>query len=102
MKLSSVQTKTCRCGEEVPVGCVRCRECGDFLNERTRKYHAENTANSDVAEWMVFEGRQQMGPFAASQLRQSLAQNEFSGRALVWKPGLSDWVEAHRVAELTG
>lgn len=101
MQLSSVQTKTCRCGEEVPVGCVRCRECGDFLNERTRKYHTENIADND-AVWMVFEGRRQVGPFAASQLRQSFARNDFSIRTLVWKPGLSDWIEAHRVAELTG
>ena len=102
MKLNSVQTKICRCGEDVPVGCVRCRECGEFLNERTRKYHAQNIASSDVAEWMVFEGQRQIGPFAASQLRQSLAKNDFSNQALVWKPGLSDWIEAHRVAELTG
>ena len=102
MQLSSVQTKTCHCGEEVPVGCVRCRECGDFLNEQIRTYHAENIANNDDAVWMVFEGREQVGPFAASQLRRSFASNDFSPRALVWKPGLSDWIEARRVAELTG
>jgi hypothetical protein len=100
MNSPSIETKTCNCGEQVPSNCVRCRFCGDFLYEQTRQFHAENIARDDDAVWMVAFGDQQIGPLPTESLRQSLAMNQIPAQALVWKQGLSGWIEATRVAEL--
>ncbi|MFK7819723.1 MAG: DUF4339 domain-containing protein [Planctomycetaceae bacterium] len=100
MNSPTIESKTCQCGEQVPANCVRCRFCGDFLYEQTRQFHEENIARNEVAEWMVTVGQQQFGPLSTEALRQSLATHQVPPQAMVWKQGLSGWIEAHRVPEL--
>lgn len=92
--------KVCSCGERVPSNCVRCRECGAFLHETTREFHEQNFAKDDVAEWLVSYNGQQFGPFPTHALREAFATNFVPQEAMVWKPGLADWIAAHRVVEL--
>ena len=50
---------------------------------------------------MVAYNGQQFGPFPTNGLRQSFATQAMPGDAMVWKPGMSDWIHASKVAELS-
>lgn len=99
--MNSPSLKTCQCGEQVPANCVRCRECGQFLYEETKQFHDQNIADDSAAVWMVAYNGQQFGPFPTNGLRQSFATQAMPGDAMVWKPGMSDWIHASKVAELS-
>lgn len=96
----NLDMKKCSCGEHVPINCVRCRECGAFLHSDTRDFHEQNFADHDIAEWRVAYNGQEFGPFSTNALREAFATNFVPPEAMVWKPGLADWISVHRVAEL--
>ena len=53
-----------------------------------------------TTQWHVGRGGQQSGPFSIEQLREMAARGELSPGDLVWKQGMSDWVDCASVADL--
>lgn len=99
--MNAVNFKTCPCGEQVPKGCVRCRECGSFLNDDVKQYHDQHIAGENAAVWMVAYNGQEFGPFPTEVLKEAFATHAVPATALVWKTGLSDWIAASKVPELS-
>jgi hypothetical protein len=100
--MNTPSLKTCQCGEQVPANCVRCRECGQFLYQETKQFHDENIADESVAVWMLAHSGQQFGPLSTNALKQLFGTHAVPIEAMVWKPGMSDWIQARKVAELSG
>lgn len=52
-----------------------------------------STEHKPVAmnQWMVSDGGQQQGPFAADEVKQMIAEGRLSPVGLVWTPGMPEW-----------
>lgn len=99
--MNAVNEKQCSsCGEQVPENCVRCRTCGEFLYEETKQFHEEARQAASEPIWMVAYSGQKFGPFTREQLQTAFVQNSVPATALVWKPGLADWITVSKVADL--
>lgn len=90
-----------QCGVQIPEACVRCRDCGAFLNENVEQLAGQQAANTSRPEWMVHFDGHQFGPFTVEDLRKAfMAETTTVPReAMVWKHGMEDWVPAHSVPE---
>lgn len=55
--------------------------------------------NDDV--WYCAEGVSILGPFTFNELASRLSSNLYAAGVLVWRPGFSNWVEAHKISELS-
>ncbi len=52
-------------------------------------------------QWYYSKSSTQLGPVDESELRAKLASGEVSTADLVWREGMTDWLPAARVAELS-
>ncbi len=48
-------------------------------------------------EWFFSKGGQQLGPVSSEQLKQLAASDQLQPSDLVWKDGMSQWIEARKV-----
>jgi hypothetical protein len=53
-----------------------------------------------MSEWHYSKNNQQQGPVSAEQLKQMAASGQLQPTDLVWKQGMSQWSEAHRMKGL--
>jgi hypothetical protein len=58
--------------------------------------------NISTVQWYAAINNQQAGPFSEEELGQLAAQGQITGATLVWRQGLSDWVKADTLPELSG
>lgn len=55
-----------------------------------------------AVSFFVVEGGRQAGPFTLDQIKAKIAAGTFTAESMVWKKGMSAWVRAGDVAELSG
>ncbi len=51
-------------------------------------------------EWFFSKGGQQLGPVSSEQLKQLAASDQLQPSDLVWKDGMSQWIEARKITGL--
>jgi hypothetical protein len=62
---------------------------------------AQTSVNSDISGYFVGINGQQTGPHNASGLMQLVEQGQLTKNSLVWKEGMTNWVAAGTVDELS-
>lgn len=81
-----------------------CTACHNDLQAATQRALAiEGIAGKAGAEWLVYDGHKQWGPYSTSQLIELLGTGRVQWMWMIWRDGMTNWTPAARlfvIAEL--
>jgi membrane protease subunit (stomatin/prohibitin family) len=93
-------------GLEMGMGMAMAQQMGNMFNQQNQNQQQNNNAGPPplpgaVQFFMAINGQQQ-GPFNLAALQQMITSGSFNRDSLVWKQGMSGWLKAGEVPELSG
>jgi membrane protease subunit (stomatin/prohibitin family) len=92
-------------GLEMGMGMAMAQQMGQMFNQQNQQQQNNNAAPPPIpgaAQFHIAINGQQQGPFAVPALQQMISAGTFTRDTLVWKQGMSGWLKAGDVPELSG
>lgn len=91
-------------GMGMGMGFAMAQQMGQMFNQQNQNAQSGNQAPPPLpsaAAFFIAVNGQQQGPHAIPALQQMVQQGSFTRDTLVWKQGMSGWVKASEVTELS-
>jgi GYF domain 2 len=93
-------------GLEMGMGMAMAQQMGNMFNQQNQNQPQNNNAGPPPipggSSYFIAINGQQQGPFTIPSLQQMLSVGSFNRDSLVWKQGMSGWLKAGDVPELSG
>jgi hypothetical protein len=95
-------------GLEMGMGITMAQQMAQMMNQQNQNQNQNQNNNNSGAppipgpvSFFVAVNGQQQGPFTLPSLQQMVSAGTFNRESLVWKQGMSNWLKAGEVSELS-
>jgi membrane protease subunit (stomatin/prohibitin family) len=92
-------------GLEMGMGMAMAQQMGQMFNQQNQNQPQNNNAGPPPipggSSYFIAINGQQQGPFTIPSLQQMISAGSFNRDSLVWKQGMSGWLKAGEVPELS-
>jgi membrane protease subunit (stomatin/prohibitin family) len=87
-------------GMGLGMGFAMAQQMGQMFNQPSQQGPPPIPGTTSIQYFIAINGQQQ-GPFTTTALQQMVQQNTFTRETLVWKQGMTGWIKAGEISELS-